>query len=57
MRTQFHKELVQDLVVQSCINCENWDEKAEGCTLAGGQRPPAKVVVYGCPAWVPYIPF
>lgn len=40
----------------SCITCENFDEPAEICRLAG-TRPPARVIVAGCPAFMENIPF
>lgn len=36
---------------QSCINCENFNDKTEQCYLAK-TRPPAKVIVYGCEKWI-----
>lgn len=37
-------------IYQSCLNCDNFIEKTEICKLAN-QRPPAKVIAYGCPQW------
>ncbi len=42
--------------VTSCINCENFDKKGEICILAGS-KPPARVIMFGCPAWLFDIPF
>ena len=36
---------------QSCINCVNFVEQTEKCTLAQ-QRPPARVIVFGCQCYV-----
>lgn len=36
---------------QSCINCEWFQEKTEQCFLVK-QRPPAKVIVFGCEKWI-----
>lgn len=43
-------EREHNYLYQSCINCENFDEKNELCKLAK-QRPPARVIVFGCPKW------
>jgi len=40
----------------SCIYCTNFDEENELCRLAN-QRPPARVVVQGCPKFDLEIPF
>lgn len=40
----------------TCLNCENFNEPAELCRLAG-QRPPARVIVTGCPKFSELIPF
>ncbi len=37
-------------IYRSCINCFNFNEKNELCKLAN-QRPPAKVIVFGCRMW------
>ncbi len=37
-------------IYQNCLNCENFDHATEFCKLAN-QRPPAKIIVYGCPKW------
>jgi len=52
-----HKALVQQLVVRSCLNCENFDEKQETCSLTQGKKPPATIVVFGCIQWTQHIPF
>lgn len=36
---------------RTCMECVNFDRDAEACKLAG-QRPPAQVIAYGCPAYV-----
>lgn len=38
-------------IYRSCLTCEYFNEKAELCKLAN-QRPPARVIVFGCPKWV-----
>ncbi len=40
---------------RNCTECFNWNEQKEICKLAN-QRPPAKVIVKGCPEYDP-IPF
>lgn len=42
---------------RTCINCEHFSEQSEGCALASGQRPPAKIIVTGCHLHLPKIPF
>jgi hypothetical protein len=42
--------------LRTCLTCANFDEPSEVCRLAG-QRPPARVVAYGCPAHAPEVPF
>ena len=39
-----------DYIYQGCINCNNFNQTLELCKLAN-QRPPAKVIVFGCPKW------
>lgn len=41
----------------TCLSCEHFNQQTEGCAKANGARPPAKVIVDGCPAWYPHIPF
>lgn len=44
-------------LLRSCVNCEHWSgAKTELCSLAN-QRPPATVIVTGCPAHTDNIPF
>lgn len=40
----------QNAILQSCLNCNRFNEKTEICKLAN-QRPPARVIAYGCPKW------
>lgn len=39
-----------DYPFQSCITCEHFDEKNENCKIVN-QRPPARVIVFGCDSW------
>lgn len=42
-------------VLRSCVNCLQFHN--EGCDLASGERPPAKVIALGCDSWEYDIPF
>ena len=55
-RDLLHRELIRTDVVTSCLNCECFDKKTEQC-LEFNQRPPAEVIVFGCPEWIQAIPF
>lgn len=33
---------------RTCVECIHFDKVHEGCSKAGGNRPPAKVIAYGC---------
>lgn len=37
-------------IYESCLNCDNFNEKDELCKLYN-KRPPARVIAYGCPLW------
>lgn len=53
----FHEQMIEAFVFKSCINCENYDNKFEMCSVYNA-KPPAKTIVYSCDkAWVQYIPF
>lgn len=40
----------------TCVHCRHFREADELCLMAD-QRPPAKVIAFGCPAFDPDIPF
>lgn len=40
----------QNHIYQSCLNCLNFQEQKELCSLYN-QRPPAKVIAFGCESW------
>lgn len=47
-----------DNATKTCLNCEHFFEKDELCRFNGiNQRPPARVIVTGCPAHQDEIPF
>lgn len=51
-------ELIQRAKLhRSCLTCSHFTEASEGCDLAGGQRPPARVIVNACPAYTEEPPF
>lgn len=53
-----HAELIEASIFRSCLSCLNFDAKKEVCLVCRpAQRPPAKTVVFGCPAWELDIPF
>lgn len=45
-----HRELVKRGVMPCCLTCTEFEEGTEKCRLANA-RPPANVIVYGCPQW------
>lgn len=51
-----HQQLVHQQLVHSCLNCLEFDEEKEQCSIVN-VTPPAKILVYGCPKWTPTIPF
>lgn len=52
-----HRELIDHAIVKSCLSCLSF-AKDETCLFyPGNPRPPAQVIVYGCPSWELDIPF
>ncbi len=51
-------ENTEEYPFQSCLSCIHFKEITEICNLAN-QRPPAKIIVYGCPKYedINEIPF
>ena len=43
-----HTALVDAGMLQTCLHCEHFNEETEGCAKAGGLRPPAETIVFGC---------
>lgn len=50
------KAMEQEGVGRSCLGCNHFKEETEVCKLAG-KRPPARVIVTGCPSWEELLPF
>ena len=48
-------EREHNYLYQSCLSCIHFHETKEICKLAN-QRPPAKVIVFGCEHW-DFVPF
>jgi hypothetical protein len=42
---------------RSCVTCNHFDEATEGCALADGTRPPARVIAMGCGKYEEEPPF
>jgi hypothetical protein len=40
----------------TCLHCAYFNDNTEACALAGGQRPPARVIAFGCTSFSPVIP-
>lgn len=41
---------------QTCVHCKHFNNTLEVCALAN-QRPPARVIAFGCSSFVEDIPF
>lgn len=41
---------------RTCLTCDHFHEQKELCGLYG-QRPPARIIAFGCPSYVNEIPF
>lgn len=41
----------------TCVTCCHFDEGSEGCALASGARPPARVIAMGCKFYTEEPPF
>lgn len=38
-------------ILKSCISCDHFNEPLEQCKISGNQRPPARIIAYGCPKY------
>jgi hypothetical protein len=56
MSTILFGENIKRQIIKSCLNCINFNEEDETCLLAKA-RPPARIIVFGCPQWDADIPF
>ena len=52
----FYARMIRAGVFPSCINCEYFNHINETCDKVN-QRPPAHIIVSGCPEWQQEIPF
>jgi len=41
---------------KSCMTCDHFDQAKEKCGL-NGQRPPARIIAFGCECFIDEIPF
>lgn len=56
-RIQFQEIMIRHSHWQCCLNCDRFNIQKEVCEKFGGQRPPARIIVVGCPEFVDDIPF
>ena len=56
-RRRIHRQLVECQIVYSCLNCEHFQQIEERVCELYKVEPPPEVIVFGCPSWVPEIPF
>lgn len=55
-RKYLQEEAVRTFTWATCLNCEHWNHQHETCGQFNA-RPPAPVILHGCPAWELDIPF
>lgn len=55
-RQHLQQEAVRTFTWTTCLNCEHWQSTGEVCQRYQ-TRPPAHVIVHGCPEWCYDIPF
>lgn len=41
----------------TCVVCDHWNQTGETCMKFQNQRPPARVIAFGCPAFENEVPF
>jgi len=51
-----HRRMIRTLELESCINCDWWEDKDESC-FKYKVTPPIDVIVFGCEEWTDPIPF
>lgn len=56
MIIELQQSLITNGQLPTCTSCEQWNKKEEKCELYQ-MRPPANVIVVGCPTWIHTIPF
>lgn len=49
-----HKELIEMLIVRSCLNCGYFHN---AMCAKWNATPPPETIVYSCPSWTPRLPF
>lgn len=56
-RDMLFAELVETLIIRSCLNCLHFEEAKEHCGIYN-MRPPARVIVFSCKdQWEMDVPF
>lgn len=53
-KNAFVNELTK--ATRTCLNCDHFDETKELCNKFG-QRPPARIIAFGCEHYVDRVPF
>lgn len=53
---KLHEELINGMIIRSCLNCVNYSLQSDLCVKFNA-KPPARVIVFACDEWVPEIPF
>lgn len=49
LQAAFDKHSPEMPVLRTCVACIHFNENNERCAKHGQQRPPARVIAYGCP--------
>lgn len=49
--TDVIRKLDPNQLVRSCISCDHFVEAKEACKISDMQRPPARVIAFGCPKY------
>lgn len=57
IRKMFFKELLDQNIIQSCLNCEHWNSHKEKCDKFQ-DTPPSQIIVFSCGKdWKANVPF